>query len=226
MQSRDHKFLEQKLVKLNLRYEELYFELLDHIYCKYEDSGIDGIELFWQKEKLSWNGFKIWKIKMNFRFRTCFMILKNFLQEFFSLNLNRLGENVVALCFCLLLSYIIFPYPKLMTFFAFFGWIGLPTLSQAYMALKTETYGEKNYFLVKNHIISGKREALWWISFFNYALWILPFMIGNYLLASDAYFAIFDISPLISGVLFYVMYACFRTLMTTSYHQFKLNTTY
>lgn len=42
----DIKYLEEKLAERPFRWEELYFEIFDHVLCKYEASGKNDVEMF------------------------------------------------------------------------------------------------------------------------------------------------------------------------------------
>jgi hypothetical protein len=53
MNQSDSHYLELRVAERPFRYEELYFEIFDHVLCKFESSDFDDVKAFWEKEKLN-----------------------------------------------------------------------------------------------------------------------------------------------------------------------------
>lgn len=61
LSEKDIRYLEEKLVDRPFRWEELYFEIFDHVLCKYEASGLEDVEVFGKRKNQIGDGGKFIK---------------------------------------------------------------------------------------------------------------------------------------------------------------------
>lgn len=152
-------FLKTKLAKLPFRYEELYFEILDHVLCRYGASNFDNVEAFWNKEKTKWGYLKIYKLRFSLHVSETLIFLKSFYSAFFDF---RGIEGWIKFGFLIIASALGFGFYNMedvMTGLILSLWI-YRFIHNAYFYHKDgDTLGEKMKILTKNWYVSVKRDA-------------------------------------------------------------------
>ncbi|WP_157370129.1 hypothetical protein [Aquiflexum balticum] len=158
MNASEIKYLEGKLAEKPFRWEELYFEILDHVLCKYEASEIDEVGAFWEQENLNWSRWKIFKIKFRHRNLLTLEYLKYFLKSISSLHLKDLMANGIFLTIATIFGYFL-PNQKLIILIMFLSLVCLPICFFAWIYHTKDTIGERSPSLKGKGLYSGKRDA-------------------------------------------------------------------
>lgn len=161
MSEKDFRYLEEKLAERPFRYEELYFEMLDHVLSVYENSSYDDAAEFWKKEKTNWTWWKIYKLRFSLHLSEINIFLKSFIHAFFDFQKK---EGFIKVAFLFLASFIgfgIYDQEQIMTAIACIL-LSYPFFRNAFYYHKDgDTIGEKMKLLTKNWYVSVKRDALY-----------------------------------------------------------------
>lgn len=202
---RDIRYLEEKLVDRPFRWEELYFEIFDHVLCKYESSGMEDVEAFWGKEKSDWGWWKIYKMRVKFHSLTIWQLMKCYFNSLVSFNGQDLKINLLFLAIAFLLGINFYQNEAIMTGLILGLWLVYPLSFQAWIFHKGDTLGEKLKISNKGYT-SAKLDANWSLFLVNSMIYQTILTIGKKYLGLEGFFSITYYHPAISiGILFFML---------------------
>lgn len=193
MKTYDIQFLEIKLAERPFRLEEMYFEILDHVLCQYEASGINDIEAFWEVEKLNWSNWTIYKMRFKYQNLIIWQFIKTYLKSIISLNSKDLITNLLFFIIALITTLVFDQNQPVMVGITIFLWAIIPLSWQAWLYHTKDTMGEKSKILTNHSYRSAKRAALSQIIVINLFFWHLVFSLTrNHLLFGEYFGLIFQ----------------------------------
>ncbi|MCH7414756.1 hypothetical protein MM213_14745 [Belliella sp. R4-6] len=218
----DIKYLEEKLAERPFRWEELYFEILDHVLCKYEASGINDVEAFWEQEKSNWSWQKIYKLRFFHHISLIWLFLYTFLKSLFSIGQEELKFKIPILVLAVFIGFTFFENSfNITTALIVFLWFGFPTIFQTWIYHSRDTLGEKSLLLRKKSYVSAKRDAMWTCLLACSVFWQIIFDTSRKILDLDGYFAITYYHPIISSIIIYMFILSARAFYTVYSIQLK-----
>ncbi|MGY6741596.1 MAG: hypothetical protein ACXIUQ_02595 [Cecembia sp.] len=216
----DVKFLEEKLVDRPFRWEELYFEILDHVLCKYESSGLEDVEAFWEKEKSNWGWWEIYKMRVKFHFSTIWQFLKCYFNSLVALKSQDLKINFLFLTLSFLIGINFYQNEAIMTGIIAGLWFVYPTAFQAWIFHQGDTLGEK-LKITKNGYTSAKLDANWSLSIFNIVIYQTILTAGKKYFELEGFFSFAYFHPIISISMTFLMLLSARALYNVYHSQLK-----
>lgn len=190
MKTFDIQFLEIKLAELPFRLEEVYFEVLDHVLCKYEASGMHDVEAFWEVEKLNWSTWKIFNIRFKYQNFIIWQFFKTYLRSIISLNSKDLIANLTFFFIAFITTLVFHHNQPIMVGVIIFLWAIIPLSWQAWLYHTKDTMGEKSKILTNHNYRSAKRAALSQIIVINLFFWHLVFSLTSNHLSFGEYFGL------------------------------------
>lgn len=221
MKTYDLQFLEIKLAELPFRLEEMYFEILDHVLCKYEVSGINDVEAFWEVEKLNWSNWTIYKMRFKYQNLIIWQFFKTFLRSIISLNPKDLVTNLSFFIIALITTLVFHQNQPVMVGITIFLWAIIPVSWQAWLYHTKDTMGEKSKILTNHSYRSAKRTALSQIIVINLFFWHLVFSLTrNHLLFGEYFGLIFQNQFTCILVLFF-LFVTLKSLYQVNQSQLK-----
>ncbi len=188
MMTADIMYLEEKLVERPFLWEELYFEILDHVLCKFESSGMVEVEEFWEREKLNWGWWKIYQIRFKCHISIIWQFLKCYLLGMFSLKRKDLKINSAFLGMAFFLGTNFHHQEAVMTGIVILLMIAYPASIHAWIFHQGNTLGEKLKIAEKGQYTSVKSDALWAWEFFHMMIWSFLFAGSQKYLTINGFF--------------------------------------
>ena len=221
MKATDIQYLEQRLAERPFRFEELYFEILDHVLCKFEASGSEDVEGFWEEEKLNWSGWKIFKLRVKFHNLLIWQFLKTYFKSLFSLRSQDLKINMLFLVFSAFIGFNYFQNEGLITGIVVCLWFVFPVSFQSWVYHKGDTFGEKSIILKNKRYGSAKRDALWSVLMANFFTWQFIITEGREYLGLEGFFGLAYHHPVITASIIFLMLLSVRALYQVYKSQLK-----
>jgi len=221
MKPSDISYIEQRLAERPFRFEELYFEILDHVLCKYEDSGSEDVEVFWEKEKLNWSRWKIYMLRVKFHNLMIWQFLKTYINSLFSLQFQDLKINLLFLVTAVILGFNFHQHESIITGAIICLWMIFPVSFQVWIHGKGETLGEKSKISKNKKYVSAKRDALWSVLLANIFFWQIVFTEGGKYLALEAFFGLAFYHPAVTASILFLMLMSVRAFYQVYKSQLK-----
>ncbi|MFT7361929.1 MAG: hypothetical protein ACI9UV_000120 [Algoriphagus sp.] len=212
MKRSDIQYLEGKLVQRSFRFEELYFEILDHVLCKFEASGSEDVGSFWEQEKLNWSRWKIFKLRVKFHNLMIWQFLKNYFRSLFSFQTKDLKINFVFLIIAAFIGLTFYQNEDLITFIVVCLWFVFPVSFQAWVYHQGDTIGEKSTIFKNKRHGSAKRDALWSIIMANFFSWQIILTEGREYLGLEEFFGLAYHHPIITASIIFLMLVSVRAI--------------
>ncbi|EKB49654.1 hypothetical protein [Cecembia lonarensis] len=205
LSEKDIRYLEEKLVDRPFRWEELYFEIFDHVLCKYEASGLEDVEAFWEKEKSNWGWWKIYKMRVKFHSLTIWQFLKCYFNFLVSFKGQDLKINLLFLAIAFLLGINFYQNEAIMTGLILGLWFVYPVSFHAWIFHQGDTLGEKLKISNKGYT-SAKLDANWSLFLVNLIFYQTILTTGKKYLGLEGFFSFAYYHPAISiGILFFML---------------------
>ena len=217
---KDIRYLEEKLLDRPFRWEELYFEILDHVLCKYEASEVQDVEVFWEKEKANWGWWKIYKMRVKFHSSTVWQFLKCYFNSLVSLKNHDLKINLLFLVIAAFLGLNFYQNEGIMTGLVIGLWCVYPLSFQAWIFHQGDTLGEKLKISKKGYT-SAKLDANWSLFLVNSMIYQTILTIGKKYLGLEGFFSFAYYHPAISISTIFVMLLAARALYNVYHSQLK-----
>ncbi|MCH7408254.1 hypothetical protein MM239_02515 [Belliella sp. DSM 111904] len=221
MNTLDINYLEEKLAERPFKWEELYYEILDHVLCKYEASGIDNVEKFWEQEKLNWSWWKIFKLRIKFHNLMILKFLKCYFRSLFSLQKQNLKVNLVFLGFAIIFGFNFYQDEGLMKGLIMVLWFVFPVTFQTWVHYNGDTFGEKSKIFKNKRYGSAKRDALWSVVTANFFSWQIILTEGREYLDLDGFFSLAYHNPAITIPIIFLMLVSMRAIYQVFKTQLK-----
>jgi len=221
MKAKDIQYLEEKLAEKHFRWEELYFEILDHVLCKFEASGIENVEVFWEREKLNWSRWKVIKLKIKFHNLTIWQFLKCYIRSLLSTKTQDLKINLLFLVIAAFLGFNFFQNEAIMTGIFVALWFVFPVVFQSWIYHSGDTLGEKSTIFKNKRYASAKRDSMWSVLLANFFLWQVILTEGREYLGLEGFFEIVYFHPGISISVIFLMLVSARAFYLVYKSQLK-----
>jgi hypothetical protein len=221
MKTYDIQFLEIKLAERPFRLEEIYFEILDHVLCKYEASGMHDVETFWEAEKLNWSTWEIYKMRFKYQNLIIWQFFKTFLRTIISLNPKDLISIFSLFIIAFIITLVFHQNQPVMVGITIFLWAIIPISWQSWLYHTKDTIGEKSKTLINHGYRSAKRAALSQIVVINLFFWHLVFSLTrNHFLHGEYFGLIFQNKFNCTLVLFF-LFVTLKSLHQVNQSQLK-----
>ncbi|GHB34507.1 hypothetical protein [Mongoliitalea lutea] len=209
----DIQFLEEKVAACPIRLEELYFEILDHVLCKYEASGSENVELFWKKEKKNWTRWEIFKIKVRYQNSQIWDYFKCFNRSIFDFQLSNLLINLVFIALASILGFFFFERHDIIVGVVMLLWVVVPLSFQAWFYHTKDTLGEKSQLLRSNGYYSAKRGSLQMLILYKMIFWHIVFSLTQEFFPYVEYFGLVFSSALNTTLIIVILLFSNRALL-------------
>lgn len=221
MNVEDIRYLEKKLAERPFRWEELYFEILDHVICKYESSGIGDVETFWEHERLNWSRWKIIKLRIKFHNLTIWQFLKCYIKSLLSTKIQDLKINLLFLVIATFLGFNFFQNEAIMTGVFVSLWFVFPVVFQSWIYHSGDTLGEKSNIFKNKRYASAKRDSMWSVLLASFFFWQIILTEGRKYLDLEGFFELTYFHPSISVVMVFMMLVSARAFYLVYKTQLK-----
>jgi hypothetical protein len=211
MNQSDIHYLELQVAERPFRFEELYFEILDHVLCKFECSELDDVKVFWEKEKVNWTWWKIIKLRIKFHNLMIWEFYKCYLKSMFSIQIQDLKVNFTFLVIALLLGLNFYHNESIMTGIIVCLWFVFPVSFQSWIYHNRETLGEKLKIFKNKRVVSAKSDAMQSVLMANFFIWYFALTKGGEYLGIEEYFGFAFYHPSISISIIFLMLVSTRS---------------
>ncbi|MDO9553439.1 hypothetical protein [Rhodonellum sp.] len=221
MKGSDIQYLEVKLAERPFRFEELYFEILDHILCKYEVSGFEDVVIFWEEEKSNWSRWKIYKLRFKIHLWVIWKFIQTYFRSVFSTQSLDLRLNLLFLSVSMGLGFNFYQNDILISAIVFSLWILFPIVFESWMYHKGNTLGENSKLLNSKRYVSVKRDALHTCSLGHLVFWQFILTQGKKALELEGFFGFASYHPLITSTIIFLMLVSARAFFRVYDSQLK-----